>query len=116
MAIDISCEQPIPFSQAAAHVPRRRQGRKTSVATIHRWATVGLRGIRLEALQVGGTRCTTVQALQRFFDRLSAVCVVDAHATDSAKCAKRRIDWADQELDQRWQRTSRRQTGSSRAE
>ena len=32
----------------------------------------GVRGIRLESIMVGGTRCTSVQALQRFFDALTA--------------------------------------------
>src|SRR3954465_15957340 len=72
MAIDLASESPIPFSQAAAHLPRRR-GRKPAVSTLHRWATAGLRGVVLETLQVGGTRCTSLAALQRFFDRLSAL-------------------------------------------
>ncbi len=72
MPIDITLEKPIPLTQAAAHVPRRRRGRKTSGSTLYRWATRGLRGVVLETLQVGGTRCTSLGALQRFFDRLSS--------------------------------------------
>src|SRR4051812_22483214 len=71
MPIDISQEALIPFTQAAAHLPRRRRGRKAAVSTLHRWATRGLRGVVLETLQVGGTKCTSLAALQRFFDRLS---------------------------------------------
>ncbi len=41
------------------------------VATIYRWSTTGFRGIVLETLQVGGTRCTTREALQRFCERLT---------------------------------------------
>ena len=43
------------------------------VATIHRWASHGVRGVVLETLQVGGTRCTSREALQRFFERLSSI-------------------------------------------
>jgi hypothetical protein len=71
MPIDIARETVLTFSQAAAQLPRRRRGRKPATSTIHRWATDGLHGIVLESLQCGGTRCTSVPALQRFFERLS---------------------------------------------
>jgi hypothetical protein len=61
----------IPPPEATKEVPRRRRGRKTHVSTIYRWMTSGCRGIVLESIQVGGTRCTSREALQRFFDRLS---------------------------------------------
>jgi hypothetical protein len=31
-----------------------------------------VRGIRLEVIRVGGTLCTSVEALQRFFERLAS--------------------------------------------
>jgi hypothetical protein len=71
MAIDISLETVFPLRDAARHIPRRRKGRKAAVSTLHRWATSGIRGVILETIQVGGTRCTSFPALQRFFDRLS---------------------------------------------
>ncbi len=37
---------------------------------LYRWATEGLRGVHLETIQVGGTLCTSIEALQRFFERL----------------------------------------------
>ena len=69
--IDISLETPIPFTQAADELPRRRRGRKTHVSCVYRWSTAGCRGVVLESIQVGGTRCTSREALQRFFDALS---------------------------------------------
>ena len=47
----------------------RRQARE--LATLYRWATHGCRGVRLETIQIGGTKCTSQEALQRFFNRLS---------------------------------------------
>jgi hypothetical protein len=44
------------------------------VATLYRWAQTGIRGIRLETIMVGGTRCTSTEALQRFFDMITAAC------------------------------------------
>jgi len=72
MPIDTLTEKPLPFSQAARLIPRRRAGRKCNLATVYRWSTVGCRGVRLESIQVGGTRCTSREALQRFFERLTA--------------------------------------------
>ncbi|MEZ6070951.1 MAG: DUF1580 domain-containing protein [Pirellulales bacterium] len=70
MAIDISKETPITLSVAARRLPRRRRGKRPHVSTLHRWGTTGLRGVRLETIRVGGSRCTSMQALQRFFDAL----------------------------------------------
>jgi hypothetical protein len=70
--IDTTMEELTPLTQAADEQPRRRRGRKTHVSTLYRWATVGCRGVQLETIQVGASRCTTREALQRFFERLSA--------------------------------------------
>jgi hypothetical protein len=70
--IDITNEDLKPLADAAAEwVPRRRRGRKCHVSTLYRWATAGCRGIRLETIQVGGTCCTSREALQRFFEALT---------------------------------------------
>lgn len=70
--IDIRTEKTFPLSQIAKRdeLPRRRRGKPLNVATLYRWAKNGLRGGRLETIQVGGTLCTSVEALQRFFDAL----------------------------------------------
>src|SRR3954470_15760057 len=70
--IDSISEAIFPLSQAADELPRRRRGRKTHVSTLYRWATAGCRGVRLETVQIGATRCTSREALQRFFERLSS--------------------------------------------
>jgi hypothetical protein len=69
--IDSSCEALVSLAEAAALLPRRRRGRKPHVSTLYRWASTGVRGVVLETLQVGGTRCTSAEALQRFFEALS---------------------------------------------
>ncbi|MGP0070011.1 MAG: DUF1580 domain-containing protein [Isosphaeraceae bacterium] len=60
----------VTLTQATALVPPRRRGRKTSVSTFFRWSTNGCRGLILPTLQCGGTRCTSVEALQWFFEAL----------------------------------------------
>ena len=69
--IDTAVESVRPLAQAANELPRRRGGRKTHISTLYRWATAGYRGVVLETIQIGATRCTSREALQRFFERLS---------------------------------------------
>ena len=70
--IDPLNEQIVPLANAAAFCPRRRGGKKTHVSCLYRWTTTGCRGVRLEFLQCGGTRCTSKEALARFFNNLTA--------------------------------------------
>lgn len=46
-------------------------GKAVSLQTLYMWSTRGVRGVRLETLAQGGTRCTTEAALLRFFNKLS---------------------------------------------
>jgi len=69
--IDPLNEELLSLSDAAKLLPRRRGGRKVHTATIYRWTTTGCKDIVLESTQVGGTRCTTKEALARFFERLA---------------------------------------------
>jgi hypothetical protein len=70
--IDYGKETLLTLTEAAASLPRRRGGKRVNVATMYRWTTHGCRGERLETIQIGGTRFTSQEALQRFFDRLSS--------------------------------------------
>ncbi|HYW80087.1 MAG TPA: DUF1580 domain-containing protein [Thermoguttaceae bacterium] len=69
--IDIASETVVTLTNATDHLPVRRAGKQPHPSTIFRWAQRGCKGIRLESIQVGGTKCTSVEALQRFFDRLT---------------------------------------------
>jgi hypothetical protein len=64
-------EDLVTLTAAAALLPHRRSGRPTHPSTLFRWASMGLRGAKLEIVQVGGTKCTSRQALARFFEKLS---------------------------------------------
>ena len=65
-------EELLTLKEAAKTVPCRRGGSKTSVSCLYRWTNNGCRGIRLEYVQVGATRCTSREALTRFFSALTA--------------------------------------------
>jgi hypothetical protein len=66
-------EELIPLSQVPKldFIPRRRRGKKMHLSTPFRWAQVGLRGVRLQTIQFGGTKCTTRSMLRDFFSRLA---------------------------------------------
>ena len=69
--IDLSTETVVSLTEATRHLPRRRRGKRPNVATVYRWAQRGCKGVRLEIVQVGGTKCTSLEALQRFCNRLT---------------------------------------------
>jgi hypothetical protein len=71
--IDISAETLIALADVPAHLPKRRGGKRVHVSCVYRWGQRGCKGIRLEWLACGGTKVTSVEALQRFFERLSAL-------------------------------------------
>jgi hypothetical protein len=68
---DIHAEHLLTMREASRLFPGSRQGRPTHVATVHRWATRGIRGIRLEAVRIGGCLYTSREAMQRFAERLT---------------------------------------------
>ncbi|HLA84322.1 MAG TPA: DUF1580 domain-containing protein [Thermoguttaceae bacterium] len=70
--IDISLEETFSLTDAAKRLPCRRKGKRPNVATLYRWAQQGVRGVRLETICVGATRCTSMEAIQRFCDALTA--------------------------------------------
>ncbi len=72
MAINISTESIKPLAAAARTVPGRKPGAGINPATVWRWAMRGVKGVRLETLLVGGTRYTSDEALQRFFEATTA--------------------------------------------
>jgi hypothetical protein len=81
-------EEVISLPTAAKLLPRRRGGKKVHTSTIYRWTVTGLRGIVLESLQIGGTRCTSREALQRFFERLNRVPTFHRSPTTLSQQAK----------------------------
>ena len=71
--MDIQSEHVFPLGDLPRQkcIPRRRGGKRLHKSTGFRWVQRGLRGVRLEAIRIGGTLCTSVEAVQRFFDALT---------------------------------------------
>jgi hypothetical protein len=73
MPIDIRSEEIFSLT-AATKLPcfrNRRGGRPINVSTLWRWATTGCRGIKLESILAGGSRATSLEAVERFFEQLT---------------------------------------------
>jgi hypothetical protein len=69
--IDPLKEDVFPFNHARNFFPRRRQGKHPSLSCLYRWSGKGCRGVVLESVNVGGTRCTSREAVARFIRGLS---------------------------------------------
>ncbi len=88
--IDPSTETLISLTEATKGLPRRRRGKKPHVSTLYRWSTAGCRGVVLETIQIGGTRCTSSEALARFFRRLTQDSGLDASGPETPLRQQRR--------------------------
>jgi hypothetical protein len=65
--INFENEQLLSLADAAKELPNR-----PNVATLWRWRTKGIRGVRLETLLCGGRRMTSREALARFLEGVTA--------------------------------------------
>lgn len=70
--IDISAEELIPIRDVPKRLPQRPNGKAVHVSAVYRWVQRGVRGHRLEAIRIGGTSYTSLEALQRFADQNQA--------------------------------------------
>lgn len=80
----------LSIREAAKRVPCVRGGRSPHPGTLARWIKYGLltaagQRIRLESWRIGGTPCTSLEALDRFFSRLNDKEAVDIPATPKQK-------------------------------
>lgn len=100
MTIDPLSEQVISLTEAARLLPARRAGKRPHVSCIYRWTTSGCKGEVLESLQVGGTRCTSREALARFMDRLSLRGPAKPAPVRSPAARQRAVERAVRELEQ----------------
>jgi hypothetical protein len=65
--IDSQTETVLTFAEASKRLLTR-----PDISTLHRWRKRGIRNQRLETLLIGGKRCTSVEALERFFAAATA--------------------------------------------
>jgi hypothetical protein len=97
MPIDLASETVVTLTEATRHLPRRRMGKRPATQTIYRWAQRGCRGVRLETIQVGGTKCTSLEALQRFCERLSGLSANTVPPDSGSRRRQRQVESAERE-------------------
>ena len=68
MPIDIRSEEIFPLTAATKLrcFANRRGGKRINVSTLWRWATTGVHGVKLETIMAGGSRVTSLEAVERF--------------------------------------------------
>jgi DNA-binding sugar fermentation-stimulating protein len=93
--IDFGNENAITLREAARQAPGQPH-----VSTLHRWRRRGIRGVCLETCLVGGKRFTSKEALDRFFQTVTAVSQSERLERVSTKSARRekQVDQAARKL------------------
>jgi hypothetical protein len=86
---NVTDESPIPLRDVPklGSLPMKRGDHRIALATVYRWSHRGVRGHVLETLMIGGTRCTSLLALQRFFERISMPTSMPMPPTPSQRAA-----------------------------
>jgi hypothetical protein len=102
-AIELASQSVFPLAELSDHAPRRRRGKKLNIATAYRWSNGVLAKdgtcVKLPTIQVGGTRCTSVEAFQWFCERLGTPNGDSRSATYPSRGRRKAADRAERELD-----------------
>jgi hypothetical protein len=93
--IDIQTEDLVEIQKVPDVLPKNG-GRKIHLATVYRWLSRGLSGVRLETCCIGARRYTSREALQRFSETVTAV--RDGTVLNVPKVNRKRHEQADAEL------------------
>lgn len=58
----------VPLSDVPAMLPARPNGRKVHISAVYRWASKGVKGVRLETVRIAGALFTTREAVEDFIN------------------------------------------------
>ena len=102
--IDVAVEQLVALPDVPSLLPPNRRGKGVHLSAVYRWIQHGLRGVRLESVQLAGRRVTSKEALGRFFTALSERAGLNQLGADlsvhSNLSRKREHDFAKSECEQ----------------
>lgn len=62
----------VPIADVPRLLPRERGKRRVHTASVRRWCTRGVAGVKLQSVLVGRTRCTHQAWLAAFFAEVAA--------------------------------------------
>ena len=92
--IDPLSERIVTLTEAAKLPPRR------NVATLFRWRQAGIRNVKLETMMYGGRRVTSIEALDRFFERVTAAADGMPVRAETPRQRERKIERAERRADE----------------
>jgi len=104
-SIDLENERLLTLAGAARYLskkmPDRWGGKPCHISSVYRWTARGVKGVRLETLQVVGAKMTSVEAIGRFVARLSGNAPGSSETTPAklAAAGRKRLAEADRQLD-----------------
>ncbi len=88
MSIDLNSESVGTLAEVAGKLPRLG-GRQIHTSTLWRWTSRGIRGVRLEHVKLGGRIVTSLEAVQRFSERLNDASVAVRQQPSASKKNRR---------------------------
>lgn len=95
--VDLLTETVIAIREIPRYLPARPNGKRVHISACYRWIQRGVRGVKLEALRVGGTMYTSVEALERFGLRLTDG-ASGTRTSPESSARKRQVNQASQRL------------------
>jgi len=96
--IELSSETLIPIREAPRHLPKRPNGKRIHISACYRWISRGVRGVRLDSIKIGGSTYTSMEALQRFAERLGARKLPNTQSSEGTPERQREIELASRQL------------------
>lgn len=69
--IDTTRENLLPLRCVPGRLPKRPNGKRIHISAVYRWTDSGIRGVVLESIRIGGITFTSLEAIQRFAERLT---------------------------------------------
>jgi hypothetical protein len=79
----------IRLRDVGEHLPSSRRGKRLSLAVLHRWASIGVRGAVLHTVKIGGCRWTTHEWIINFIEAQNPHVVLNTSNTDRERHAKK---------------------------
>ena len=95
--IEIGAEELVSLRDVPKLLPAKADGKRIHISAVYRWVQRGIKGVRLEAIHIGGTSYTSREALQRFASPRGGV--LAEKTVNYSALRRRQIEAAEKHLD-----------------
>lgn len=96
--IDTATENLVALRDVPRCLPPRPNGKRLHISAVYRWTLRGLKGVRLEAVKIGGTTYTSQEAIQRFSERLSGTEPAQPLVHPASRARQRQLEQANERV------------------